>query len=67
MSDPGEHLAHCGKFFGLNELLFKAFDFSDVAARDDHTFDFSGFIEERAEMAFQAAPFTIFVANLNFD
>ena len=41
MGDAGEHLAHGGEFFRLDQLFFEALHFRDVAARDDHTFDFA--------------------------
>src|SRR5579883_154194 len=51
VSDSGEHLAHGGELFGLNELLFTAFDFRNIAARNHDAFDFPLLIEKRAEMA----------------
>ncbi len=67
VGDACKHLAHSGKFFCLDQLFFKALDFGDVAAGDDHAFDFSRFIEQGAEVTFQSAPFAILVANLSFD
>src|SRR5208283_5070333 len=66
-SDASEHLAHGGEFFSLDELFFKALELGNVAARDDHTLDLAVFIEERAEVAAQAAPLALFVAFLDFD
>ena len=59
VSDAGEHLAHGGELFRLDELLFEALEFGDVAAGNDHAFDLAVFIEERAEIAAKAAPFAL--------
>ena len=67
VGDPGEHLAHGGQFFGLDELLFEALEFGDVAARHDNAFDFAGFISERAEIKADAAPVAELVADANFE
>ncbi len=67
MSDTGEHLAHGGEFFSLDELLFEAFHFGNIAARNDDTFDFSSFVDQRAEVATEAANTTFLVMNSNFD
>ena len=67
MGDAGEHLAHGGELFGLDELAFEALDFGDVAAGDDDAFDDALFIEERAEIAFEGAPFALLVARTDFD
>src|SRR6266481_8076928 len=62
-----EHLAHGREFFSLDELGFETLHFGDVPAGDDSAFDFSLLVEKRAEIAFQAAPFALLVANANFD
>ena len=67
VGDAGEHLAHGGEFFGLDELLFQALQVGDVAAGNDDAIDLAGFVEERAEMAADAAPFAVFVADANFE
>src|SRR5208337_1299069 len=67
VSDTGEHLAHGGEFFRLDELLFEALEFGNVATGDDHAFDLAVLIEERAEVAAKAAPRALFVAYLDFD
>src|SRR5208282_5860148 len=67
VSDAGEHLAHGGEFFSLDELLFEALELGNVAARDDHALDLAVFIEERAEVAAKAAPLALFVAHLDLD
>src|SRR6266481_3908041 len=67
VGDTREHLAHSREFFGLDELGFEALHFGDVPAGDDGAFDFSVFVEKRAEIAFQAAPFALLVSNANFD
>jgi hypothetical protein len=67
VSDTGEHLAHGGEFFGLDELLFEAFDFGDVAAGDDDTFNVAGNVKERTKIAAEAAPLADFVADAEFD
>ena len=67
VGDAGEHLAHGGELFGLNELAFEALDLSDVAAGNDRAFDNALCVEERAEIAFEAAPFALLVADANFD
>src|SRR5690242_4449856 len=65
--DSREHLAHGSKFFGLNELLFEALEFGDVASRNNDAFDFAGLAEERTEVAAEAAPLAGFVANAYFE
>ena len=67
MGDAGEHLAHGGEFFGLDELLFEALDVGDVAAGNDDAIDLAGFVVERAEMAADAAPFAALVAHAHFE
>ena len=67
VGDAGEHLAHGGEFFRLNELLFEAFEFGDVAAGKDDAFDFSGFVGEGAEIETDAAPVAELVADANFE
>ena len=67
MGDASEHLAHGGKFFGLDELLFEALDVGDVAAGDDDAVDLAGFVEERAEVAADAAPFAVLVADAHLE
>src|SRR5580692_3116496 len=67
VSHAGKHLAHGGKFFGLDELLLETLHFSDIAAGNDDTFNFAGFIDERAEMATEASDATFLVVNTNFD
>jgi hypothetical protein len=67
VGNAGEHLAHSGKFFGLNELLFEAFDFRDIAAGDDHALNLAVFIEQRTEVATETAPFALLVADADFD
>src|SRR6202012_1133467 len=51
----------------LDELLFEALNVGDVAAGNDDTVDFSGFVEERAEMAANAAPVTTLVTHAHFE
>ena len=67
VSDASEHLAHGGELFGLNELLFQALDFGDVAAGDDDAFDFPLLVEKRAEMAADAAPFAVLMPHAHFE
>src|SRR5580692_697494 len=67
VGDAGEHLAHRGEFFGLDELLFEALHVCDVAAGNDDAIDFAGFVEERAEMAANLAPIAALVAHAHFE
>jgi len=67
VSDTGKHLAHGGKFLGLDKLLFEALHFSNIAAGNDDTFDFPSFVDERAEVAAETADATFLVVNTNFD
>ena len=63
----GEHLAHGGEFFSLDELLFEALHVGDVATGNNDAIDLARFVEERAEMAANAAPIAIFVAHAHFE
>src|ERR1700722_8862898 len=67
VSNTGEHLAHCSELFGLDELGFEALHLGDDAAGDHGTVNFALFVEERAEIAFQATPFALFVPDANLD
>src|SRR5438477_1064866 len=64
--DSSQHLAHGGKFFGLDELFFEAFEVGNVAARKNDTFNFVVFIKQRTEVEENAAPFGLFIANAQF-
>src|SRR5258708_15589203 len=61
-----EHLAHGREFFGLDELGLETLHFGDVPAGDDGAFGFSMFVRKRAEVPFQAAPFSMLVPNAHF-
>ena len=67
VGDAGEHLAHGGELFGLDELLLEALEVGDVAAGEDHAFDVAGFTGERAEIEKNAAPIALFMTNANFE
>src|SRR5450631_4728948 len=67
VGDAGEHLSHGGEFLGLDELLFQALEVGYVAAGDDDAVDLAGFVAERAEMAADAAPLALLVADANLE
>ena len=64
--DAGKHLANRGKFFGLDKLFAQPLQFGDVAPGKNHAFDLSAFIEQRAEVEEDAAPFAELVPHANF-
>src|SRR6266446_4530934 len=66
VGDAGEHLAHGGQFFRLDELLLKAFEVSNIAAGKNHAFVLALGIPERAEIKTNPAPFTKLMADANF-
>src|SRR5262249_11073294 len=62
-----EHLAHGSQLFRLNELLFEAFDFRNVAARNNHALDLAGFVKKRAEVTANSAVVALLVAHAHFE
>jgi hypothetical protein len=65
--NTGEHLAHGGELFRLDELFLEPLEIGDIAPRKDHAFDFSGFIRERAEIEADTAPLTQLVTYADFE
>jgi hypothetical protein len=61
-----EHLAHGGKFFGLDELLLETLEIGDIAAGENHTLVLAFCVPEWAEIEANSAPFTLLVAHTNF-